>query len=270
MKNLSLVSFFCLLLCLCMFGCGKEEEPNISDQLFYDNGTRIEAAIDTKASQETTADTEAPETTVSDTETSAVLSDTPDVPVTIPSYEELPETTDDTESESDTESEADTEPVTEEANTESVPPEDNDNESTETAPDIIDLSGILSVDYPSGGQFVSHQSEKMKLLVNYECTMLPTGVVQINLEVGLESYDINCGARIDTGKITVNGETQTFSTDALVHEGRTKTVFPFTWYTYQSESGQTSCEVDISWLYNGTYAGEKIDTLTASAVFKWD
>jgi len=248
-----------------MFGCGEKRDPNISNQLFYDNGTRIEAAIETKPSQEeTTADTYAPETTVSGTETSAILSDTPDIPVTIPSYEELPETT------ADTRSEADTEPVSEESDTDTVPWEDEDTVSTETVQDIIDLSGILSVDYPSGGQFVSHQSEKIKLLANYECTMLPTGVVQIDLEICLESYDINCGARIDTGKITVNGETQIFSTDALVHEGRTKTVFPFTWYTHQSESGETSCEIDVSWLYNGTYAGEKIDTLTASAVFKWD
>lgn len=270
MKNINLASLICLMLCLCIYGCSEKEVPNISDQLFYDNGTRIEAAVDTKASPETTADTEAPETTDSVTEPSDILSDTPDVPITIPSYEELPEAADETEPEETTEHEADTEAVTEPDDTEYVPDEDNNTATVETVPDIIDLSGILAVDYPASGQFVSHQSEKLRLLVNYECTMLPAGAVQIDLEVGLESYDINCGARTDTGKISVNGEIYTFSTDALVHEGRSKKVFPFTWHTYQNESGKTSCEIDVSWLYNGSYAGEKIDTLTASAVFKWD
>ena len=45
---------------------------------------------------------------------------------------------------------------------------------------------------------------------------------------------------------------------------------PFASFNHQVAAGETSLSIDASWLFNGVYAGEKIDTLKLSATLTWD
>ncbi|MBQ8508544.1 MAG: hypothetical protein IJ493_01415 [Clostridia bacterium] len=245
----------CLLLCLFLVGCGGESDDGTPEVTRIEAVTReTDAVIVTKPAE---TDTKTSETS---TDTSAETEPAAD---TEPVTEKAP----DTEPVADTESAAQAEETTAPADTGEAAP---DVDTTVDADDVIDLSGSLSAGNSVTGKFVSDQSEKLRLVVNYDCHMEADGGVTIDFEVGLESYDINCGARVDTGKLIVDGTEQTFSTDAIAHEGRTLLYTPFASYTYANAEGQTSCGVNASWIFNGSYAGVRIDTLTASATLKWE
>ncbi len=134
---------------------------------------------------------------------------------------------------------------------------------------VISLGEDFWLGEHAAGSIVSRQNEKIRLVLSYDCFMNPDGSVTVAFEVGLECYDINCGPRTDGGKVTVNGDAYTFSTDEIVHEEAGMIYVPFETYIKQVDAGQTSCSVDVSWFFNGVYAGTKIDTLTVAATFDW-
>lgn len=253
--KMKLIGILCLALCLLLCACGDnsvKDDNTPGDNIIYapttDDGTKPSDTAD---------DTDAPDT--NDT-------DTPDTKDT----EEPDDTTADTVSPPDHTD--DTEPSTPDTDevTEPTQPDDTNKPSDSTAAEVIDLRGQLSVDYPISGRFVSAQSEKILLVVNYECIMQISGDVQIDFEVGLETYDINCGERVNGGKFSVNGEAYTFSTERITYEESGKTYIPFAAYTYASENGEKACDAFTSWFFNGNYAGDEIDYLSASAEFIWD
>lgn len=252
-NKIKLISILCLALCLILSACGDAEhkdDKTPNDSIIYapdiEDGTKpSDTKDDTDAPD--TADTDAPDESIAPDDTTA------DTVVT-------PDSADDTEP-----SIPDTDEVTE-----PIEPDDTTAPDDNTSTEVIDLRGQLSVDYPISGKFVSKESEKILLVVNYECVMQISGDVKIEFEVGLETYDINCGERVNGGKFSVNGEAYTFSTERIVREESGKVYIPFAAYTYISENGEKSCKVDASWFFNGNYAGDKIDYLTANAELIWD
>ncbi len=250
MKNKMLFTAVCLLLCLSVTAC--QDSSSNEDNTPTDNEeTRIainfttdtyedDLETDPVTDTEELADTEPfeVEDTLPTIETDAVTEPAPETDdVTVPETE-LPEN----------------------VTADTTPSEDME---------VIDVFGALSAGNPISGQITSKESDKINLTVKYNCRTEADGVVVIGLEVGLETYGINCGARDNMGIISVNGQAHKFSTDAISYDGNTKTYIPFTVYTFQSEDGKTYADVDVSWAFNGNYAGTKIDALTAKARLSW-
>ena len=238
-----------LVLCLMLTACGGEK-PSVDDS----TDGRITGVVDNKQTQDI-------EDTSDNGDTDDSTSDTDDTDTAT----EPDDSTSDTTEPNDT-GISDT-PDTEKNEDSTGAPDDTTDDEPIVAADVIDISAELAAGEFAQGQFVSHESKKLRLLVNYISAVDPTsGDVMIELEVWLESYDINCGARVDTGKIVLDGQTQRFSTDSIQLSSGEKAHTFFTTYTYQVPTGNETCTIDISWLFNGTYGGEKIDTLNASAV----
>lgn len=237
MKKTSIFMLLCLLICAVMSGCLDNSPSNSTDT----KPTKITAPVefDTERpfdTSETEADTE-------EEETAEVTADT--VP------EETAENTLDEV-------------------TETAPAFDVDNVPfIEGKENVFDLYGALSAGNPIKGEFRSKQSDSLVMAVNFDCQAESDGSVTVRLDVELEVYSINCGARPNLGEITINGVTHKFSTDALSHNGNTKVSLPLTSYTYQSAPEETSCVIDVSWPFNGIFGGEKIEDLTASALLTW-
>ena len=243
----------CLFLCLTLIGCGGNGIDESKESSTEDN--RISAPTDAITDVQTTDTTEAVTEEITEIETTR-----PDYPsdIIIDPVPIIPP--------------VDTEPV--------LTPETDaeDNQSEETAPDlpqeseaeVIELGEAFLAGEPVAGVFISKQNEKIQLAVNYNFQMNTDGSVTADFPVGLVSYDINCGARVNAGEFIINREVYKFSTEAIVHEERELIFIPFAEYNYQIGAGENSCSVDASWIFNGVYAGEEIDTLRTSAIFTWE
>ncbi len=243
-KKFNQIFALCLALTLVLSGCGVQNNEGIEDTIPDD--TKVFAPEDT---QDTTGSTEdITEPTEDSTEPVEVPEDT---------TEPVEYTTQPIEYTGD---------ITEPA----VAPEDNESviEPLETGEPISIGEALLSGETVRG-KLISKESEKMRLVLNYICQMNEYGSVYTDFEVGLECYDINCGPRENGGKITVNGETYTFSTDRIVHEERTMVYIPFDSYSCEISAGETACNIEASWFFNGVYAGVELDTLTVLATLEW-
>lgn len=266
-KHSAIFAFFCILLTLLLAGCGgtgidieTSPDDDSSPTIIYaptDKPDDINVRPDNRP---VTTDTEKPVPA----DTTAEPDETADTEPVMPPF-------------ADTDAETTVNAPEPEDTTAPPEPEDTAEETTvpelpiELPPDvdIINLTGQLTADKPVSGKIISKQSEKLRLMVKYDCKMDADGEVTIQFDVGLEVFDINCGARIDMGKFSIDGDTRTYSTNALSNSNHQRTFMPFTSHTYRNTDGQTSCYVDVSWPFNGVYGGETIKDLTASAILRW-
>ncbi len=261
MSKISFLCIFCLLFCLLAAGCGKDNVDTPSgDKIIY---APTESTVNSKTeSTNDKADTASPDAEDSefaeDTDTDAETSENTvpkvdtDLPF-IPGTADNPETTQPDE----------TDDVT------NVPEDNTDTVVPEGTANVIEIGKALISGETITGKIYSGESEKIRLAVKYSCYANTTGGVSVDFEVGLECYNVNCGARIDTGKFTVNDTTYVFSTEPIAQETDTLAYIPFASYTYQSDMDDTACNVSASWLFNGVYGGTKIDTLTVDMVLDW-
>lgn len=149
--------------------------------------------------------------------------------------------------------------------------------TAETKPIEIPLDGAVKVDIGKkltegstvSGQLVSEQSEKLLLLVDYRCRRESDGSVSLEVDVGLQCYDVNCGGRQDDCWLMINGEKHPYTTPGLSLNSHTKNYIPFTKYTGKIDAGQDFCRIDAQWSFNGVYGGKKIKELSTSAVLVW-
>lgn len=260
-KKFKYIFVLCLSLCLVLSACGVDDTENNKDIPTGDDSV-IYAPTDGN-SPEQTQDTTDEDTvgTIEDNTTDLQIPEDTTVknepmvdpePVTTP---EVPE-----------------EETNQPEETEDIPDQPDETEPVEIPSDTVDVitfDEAFLVGDPISGSFVSQQSEKMQLVVNYHCQLNIDDSITVDLQLGLECYDVNCGARADGGKLIINDDIYTFSTDAIVHAESERIYIPFTTYTYELDAGETSCSIDASWFFNGVYAGTKIDTLTAGAVLEW-
>ncbi len=254
-KRLRYLSVLCLFLCLVLASCGTEKnETNDNSTSSDDNRVYAptEEVTDVLVTNPPT-DTLPEETTRADTTRPDYPSDIIIDPDPIYTSEDTePDLPDETDVESDIPDTAEPTPV------------------PEIKVEAVELGEAFLSGDPATGSLVSKESDKMRLVVNYNCERNIDGSINVDLQVGLECYDINCGARVDSGKLSVGGEVYTFSSDAIVHEEREMIFVPFASYNHQVAAGKTSLKIDASWLFGGVYAGVQIDTLGVSAVLMWD
>lgn len=241
-KRITFIGICCLILCLFAAGCGDKDKTQVpNNNIIY---APVDPSLETRPVM---TETEPQDTVSADTTTPiTVITPVTDPIDTAPVF-------------------SDTEPVFTPPNI----PETTVTEITGTDHTPVNITMALLSNEAISGKIVSDQSEKLKLVVNYDCSMNSLGFVTFIFDVGLECYDIGCGARTDMGELFVNGTLHKFSTEPLSNSSGTKIYVPFTSYTYTCDAEATSCTVDASWAFNGVYGGIKIDKLTAGALFTW-
>ncbi len=234
------ILIICVILCVMLAACGKDEDP--VDIIYAPVDTTTQTNKDTEPKDtEDTADTD--EIDTADTSDSGGLNDTPD-----------DTTSTNTENSDDT-----TDPIEDTEDDEKIDYSDFDY--------VLDISEALSNGEAAKGQIASKQSDRIRLLVNYVCEFNPDiNQVVVDLEVLLEVYDINCGARDQMGKIIIDGEKYSYSTDALSLNNHVKSYVRFATHTYQIPRENTSCTLDISWPFNGKYGDDTIKDLRTTAI----
>ncbi len=237
---------FCLLLSLFAVGCSDKDKTQVpNNNIIY---APVDPSLETTPEDTETEpqDSESADETAHTTQTPSMVDPEPTpIPVPDPVPNPTPET-----------------PTPDTAETIIT-----DITGTDSSP--VDLTDALLSNEAISGRLISDQSEKLRLVINYDCSMNSMGFITFIFDVGLECYDIDCGARTDMGELTINGSSHKFSTDPISNSSGTKIYVPFTSYTYTCDAEATSCTVDASWAFNGVYGGIKIDKLTAGAVFTW-
>jgi len=118
----------------------------------------------------------------------------------------------------------------------------------------------------SSGSFSSDTGTNLNMTVSWTASAKDNENVELKFDIYLTSYTIGVGARI--GTLTVNGTPYNYSTDGFdVNNNKTKTttLVSSKTVTVPVAAGETvSIPVSVDWLFNGTYNGKPLDTVTAS------
>ena len=145
--------------------------------------------------------------------------------------------------------------------TETVQPTDTPEPTETTIP-----SELPKREVSSSGSFGSDTGTNLNMTVSWSASAKDSENVDLKFDIYLTSYTIQVGARI--GTLTVNGTPYNFNTDAVdVNNNKTKTVtlVASKTVTVPVAQGETvSIPVSVDWVFNGTYNGKSVDTVTAS------
>ena len=169
-------------------------------------------------------------------------------------------------------------PVTEAVDTEVPAPTQPDDDPSQEIPSVEmpedpDASVIVEPDPSAGGalsddigqtasgRFVSEQSEKLLLCIDWESVIGEDGMAEVTVTVGISHYRLYSREKFEMGAIQVDGNAVLFSTPAIEYEENTKTYTEFYTATYTTE--RSEMEVEASWQVLGKYGDVEIDTLTA-------
>jgi len=119
------------------------------------------------------------------------------------------------------------------------------------------------------GSFMSENEDSIKLYIEWE-SVAPTdsNVADVTVKVYLQSYTLTVGERKD-GRITFGDTEVKYSTPAISITEKTLTRTLLTEQTLTSvTSFDGECELKVSWHFNGSYTGVKIDYITATETIK--
>ena len=109
----------------------------------------------------------------------------------------------------------------------------------------------------------------LNLYVN--CTTMDLGDnITVTVDVGIDCYSITVGARPDLGQVTVNGKTQTFSSPKITKEENVRSSIHFETLVFvipKPLNGEATIDISASWVFNGTYGGKELGTITLSETF---
>ena len=111
------------------------------------------------------------------------------------------------------------------------------------------------------GQFVSAQSENLKLLIDWEYVILDDASAQVTVNIGISHYRLFANEKYEWGAVQVDGGAALFTTPAIEHDENTLTYTPF--YSAVYSTSRSEMEVEAAWKVLGTYGGVEIDSLTA-------
>ena len=110
----------------------------------------------------------------------------------------------------------------------------------------------------------SFQSDNKKLNIKVDWQLTPSGGDQYNLTLNLYvvSYSLYCREMPSGGTLTIGGRSYPFSTKAVSYDGPGKGENLIATYT-MTIARESLGDAKVSWLFNGTYSGEKIDSVVA-------
>ncbi len=139
---------------------------------------------------------------------------------------------------------------------------------TTTAPDTtsIDTAAPI-VAGTTSGEFKSETGTSLNLVCEWEKTVKENGEVTVKISVFLDTYTLFVGERFD-GEIKVGDKTVNYKTDAIDYPGTTRQKYLFAEeeIVLSPEYANKDIEASASWWFGGTYAGLKIDRITATGV----
>jgi hypothetical protein len=144
-------------------------------------------------------------------------------------------------------------------------------DSTQKPSSVPILGGAVTKYYFSeSGKFISDTGTNLNLYISWSASSTDGKNLKVVFSVGIESYSIQVGARPDLGKFKLNGETVSFSTDALtIADNRKKvsTEFASFEHVYEFQKGDTvSLDVAASWVFNGVYGGHEVGTIVSAGI----
>ena len=124
-------------------------------------------------------------------------------------------------------------------------------------------AGVLApyIGQTASGRFVSEQSEKLVLCIDWESVIGEDGVAGVGITVGLSHYRFYSRAKSQMGAVQVDGNAILFDTPAIECDENTQTYTFFGSYFIETE--RSEMEVEAAWQVLGQYGGVEIDTLTA-------
>ena len=243
------------MLCAAATGCfGQTETPPEDTQ-----PTDTEPVQSEEILPDAEASTEAPETeeyTPAQIVTEAPKETEPEVYVVIP--EKAPET-----EEPKAEEPKQEEPKAEEPKTEEPAPADIIFEDEE---DDAEAEPVTEGAVYAKGQFVSAQSPKLILLLDWSLAKRSDGKVTMNVSASLSSYALYSNAKPDMNTFRVGEQEKKFSTAEISYGGDTRTVTPLASETFVLEGNEEYLPVSATWQMLGTYGGIAIDNLVAEGV----
>lgn len=118
------------------------------------------------------------------------------------------------------------------------------------------------------GSFRSDTGTNLNMLVKWSASAKDNDEVNVKFDVYLTSYSIGVGARV--GTLTVDGTSRSFSTEGIDisnNKSVTETLIHSESVSVPVEFGKTvSIPVSVSWIYNGSYNGKDLETVTAEDV----
>lgn len=117
-----------------------------------------------------------------------------------------------------------------------------------------------------GSRITSHTGTYLNLYVDYS-SIEENDSFTVTVTVGVDCYSLSVGSRDQLGTVTVNGETQTFSSPKIDREENTRANIDFTTLTFtvpKQLDGSATLEISASWVFNGTYHGKSLGTITLS------
>lgn len=141
---------------------------------------------------------------------------------------------------------------------------DDTSKADDTSSD--DTSGTTAQlkDFSSTGTFMTLYDKTCRFGLDYTVRSAGEGKAELEVKVFLDSYDVSIGPRPNMGKISINGESHTFSTDRLEHlDGERVKVELTTFKTTLDRDEKLDIAIDVSWIYNGVYGETAIKDMTA-------
>ena len=123
--------------------------------------------------------------------------------------------------------------------------------------------------FQESGSISSTVSKNLTLRADWEAVSYDWESAEVTVNVDLICWSISVGAREDeyAGTVTLNGESRSFSTPAINHLLNEQKKYRFASFTFEIDLNAdqpTELELEVSWPFNGTYAGQRVGTLKAA------
>lgn len=135
--------------------------------------------------------------------------------------------------------------------------EESKEESSEESEESEESSLDIPVNASGSGTFVSDTGTSLNLIVDW---YLDGGTLTLNTYI--ESYGISASERYEGLYVTIDGETEIYSTDALEVTSEDLTSEPLRSVSMDWPGG--AHDVEVSWRFFGTYNGQELEYITAS------
>lgn len=124
--------------------------------------------------------------------------------------------------------------------------------------------------HEASGTLYSKESETLVLFADWEAVSYDEKKATVTVMVGIRCYGITTGHHELT--VTVNGNSQTFRTKPIESTKKQEKIFKFNTFVFEvdlTKSYQNVLDISALWDYNGTYIGQPIESLTATAKIRF-
>ena len=134
-------------------------------------------------------------------------------------------------------------------------------QTTAPAPETTEPKPVIA-----SGKISSNTGSNLEIHVEWSVIGQTDRAVTLRAEAYITCYTIWVSAR-SGGKLKIGNSSQSFSTDAIIYEGKGKQTYPLATSTVDiplGTNGTAEVEISASWPFMGSYSGIRIEYLTCS------